>query len=78
MTLLNQVRRWLKREKSDIAGSWRETETRLDADLARKERQLHETPEEGLARSQAEIDATADPFEDVRRRIQESEDRGDA
>lgn len=76
MTLFDQLRSWLKREKSDVDQAWRETETRLDADLSRKERQLNESPEEGLARTQAEIEATDDPFQEIRRRVQGNDDHG--
>ena len=76
MTLLDQLRSWLKREKSDVDQAWRETETRLNADLSRKERQLNESPEERLARTQAEIEATDDPFQEIRRRVQGNDDHG--
>ena len=70
MSPFEQIRLWLRRGKADAGKAWRETETRLDADLSAKERQLTETPEQGLARTQAEIETEADPFDEVRRRIQ--------
>ena len=69
MGFLDQVRGWLHREKADVSDAWRETERRLDADLSRKERQLTESPTEGLKRIQEEIGASPDPLEEIRGRV---------
>ena len=69
MGFLDQVRGWLRREKADVSDALREAEQRLDADLSRKERELTETPEEGLKRIQDEIGANPDPLDEIRGRV---------
>ncbi len=69
MGFLDRVLAAFRREKAEAADLLEDTEARLDADLARRERELAESPEERLARLQQEIGAQDDPFAEVRRKI---------
>jgi hypothetical protein len=76
MGLLESITTWFRREKADVAESLGELEQKLDADLARKERELAASPEERLDMIQDEI--VDDPFAEIRERIERTTHRGDA
>jgi hypothetical protein len=69
MRLHDQLRRWLRRESADVREAWDDARRRGEADLDRRERQLHETPEEGVARIQEDIRAHDESFEELRRKL---------
>ena len=70
MSWFDRLRSLLRREAAEAKDVWRDTGQRLDADLARREADLHATPEEKLARLTEEIDQAPDPFDEVRARIE--------
>ena len=69
MRLADQLRRWLRREGAEVAEAWEETRQRGEADLDRRERELHETPEEGVARVEGDIRANDEAFDELRRKL---------
>ena len=70
----DRVRAWLRREASDVSDALDEAVDRGNADLDRREHELHATPEEKL-RLEAERAAAADAeYEALRRRIEGSSD----
>jgi hypothetical protein len=77
MGVASQLRRWLRREGADARAALEDIRRRGDAHLERKERELHETPEEGVARLQDEIRANDEAFEALRRQVGDSEPDGD-
>ncbi|MFV0526385.1 MAG: hypothetical protein ACK5RL_18020 [Acidimicrobiales bacterium] len=78
MSWIDQLRGWLRRESHDVAAATRDLERRLDADLSARERQLDETPQEGLERMQREIAGHDDAFDDIRRKANRRRSAGEA
>jgi hypothetical protein len=70
--VVDQLLRWLRREKADVQEALEDTRRRGEADLDRRERQLHETPEEGVARLQDDIRANDEAFDELRRKLGDS------
>lgn len=60
----------LRREKRDVAEALDEFTDRANADLDRRERELHATPEEKLAIEQARAAENDAELEAIRRRIE--------
>jgi hypothetical protein len=71
MGLWETVRAWFKTETADLGDAAKDLEGRVDADLSRRERQLNETPEQAIARIQAEADSgDEDSFAAVSEKIE--------
>ena len=64
-----QVKAWLRVEAKEIKGTVDDLEARLDRDLTAKEQRLSETPAEGLARMQQEIEHGDSSFDALRDEI---------
>jgi len=82
VTWWDRLRAALGRERAEAADLVGDTRARLEADLARREAELTETPTEKLARLTDEIEHGPDPFDEVRARIEamragESDDAAD-
>ena len=60
----------LRREKRDVAEALDEFTDRANADLDRRERELHATPEEKLAIEQERVAENDAELEAIRRRIE--------
>ena len=60
----------LRREKRDVAEALDEFTERANADLDRRERELHATPEEKLALEQERVAENDAEIEAIRRRIE--------
>lgn len=60
----------LRREKRDVAEALDEFTERANADLDRRERELHATPEEKLAMEQERVAENDAELEAIRRRIE--------
>ena len=67
--LVDQLRRWLRREKAEVHEAWEDARRRGEADLDRREQQLRETPEEGVVRVQDDIRANDEAFDELRRKL---------
>lgn len=70
MSWLARLRAALGREAAEAADLIEATETRLDADLRRREADLAAGPDEQLARTLEEIAAEPDPFAEIRAKIE--------
>lgn len=68
MGFLDTISAWFKRERTELTDSMNEVHDRLDADLSRRERELHATPEERLRQLQSQIDD--DPFAEIRAKVE--------
>ena len=70
-TFWDRVRAALKREKQDLDEWSTDVQTRGNAAMDERERELNATPEEKLKIEQERIAKNDDEFEAVRRRIEE-------
>lgn len=70
MSWFDRLKALVRRETAEAKDVLRDAEQRLDADLSRREADLHATPEEKLSRLTEEIEAAPDPFDEVRARIE--------
>lgn len=66
----DRIKAALRREKADVEEALDELTDRGNANLDRRERELHATPEERLAMEQERAAELDDDFEAVRRRIE--------
>jgi chromosome segregation ATPase len=71
MGFLDSVKAWLKTEAVEARRAKGDLETRLDDDLARREHQLNETPEQALERLQHEVADSESSFETISKKIDE-------
>ena len=71
MGFLDSVKAWLKTEVVEARRAKGDLETRLDDDLARREHQLNETPEQALERLQHEVADSESSFETISKKIDE-------
>ncbi len=72
MGFLDSLKAWLQREGAELKETTENVTSRLDQDLTRRESRLNETPEEAMARIQAQIDEDAS-FKAVQDRIDRAE-----
>lgn len=77
MGFLDSVKAWLQKEGAELKETTDNVTSKLDQDLTRREKQLNETPEEAMARIQAQIDDDAS-FKAVRDRIDHTEAKAGA
>ncbi len=68
MGLLDSITGWFKKEAAEVKKSVNNLEGQLDADLSRKERELHASPDERIDMIQDEIDSS-DAFSAIQDKI---------
>ena len=70
MAFWDRVRQLLRREQNELKDAVRDFESRADAALDKRERELHASPEEKLELQQERAREADEEFEAVRRRIE--------
>jgi putative hemolysin len=73
----DRLRAVLGREAAEVRDAASEARRRLEEDLARREAEAAETPEQRFARLQREIGEQGDPFAEVRDRLDGGRGPGD-
>ena len=76
-SFFDRLVRSLKREGREVKATLDEVTESLDADLDRKERELHAPPEERLKATIEGIDASDQEYEKLKRDIERRASRGD-
>ncbi len=77
MGFLDTFTQWIRREARDVKNSVDHVEERLDADLSRRERELHATPEERMEMIQAET-GSSDSLAEIQDKIDEVQAHAEA
>ena len=76
MALGEVVRRWFRRERDEAGELAAEAERRLDAELSRRETELHATPEQRMDLLRDQIAANDADLEAIRRRAAGDQEPG--
>lgn len=78
MGFLDSLKAWLRTEAEEATDAKDDLESRLDADLTRRERLLNETPTEAMERLQDEIADGQSAFDAIEDKIGHAQARAEA
>lgn len=70
MGFWDKLKAALGREAAEAKDVYADATRRAEADLARRERELQETPQEKLERMARELEDGPDPFDEVKARLE--------